>query len=71
VPSLPDLEVRRVQRNGELVLQLRCPGCGTWADLDDDQVHGRVNIECDAGTGCAFHETIDLSPAFALMGKDG
>lgn len=38
------------------VIKLRCPSCGTFADIDDDQYRGRVSVEC--GTpGCAFHET--------------
>lgn len=37
-----------------------CPGCGTWAYLDDDQWHGRVSVD-HAGDGCAggYHETHD------------
>lgn len=41
-----------------------CPGCGTWAYLDDDQWHGRVSVD-HASMGCAggYHETHDYSAA--------
>jgi hypothetical protein len=60
--------LRVVIRDGEPVFQLRCPGCGVWGDLDDDQLHGRVSTEHSAGSddrgyasssGCGFHETRD------------
>jgi hypothetical protein len=37
-----------------------CPGCGTWAYLDDDQWHGRVSVD-HASMGCegGYHETHD------------
>ena len=38
----------------------QCPKCGQWADLDDDQFHGRISIECPT-KGCDYHETHDLS----------
>lgn len=64
---IDDLEVRVVTRDGRRVFQLRCPSCLTWEDLDDDQLHGRVSIECDV-EGCSFHETANLAPAFAAAG---
>jgi hypothetical protein len=50
--------VRTVTRDDEPVRQFHCPGCGQWADIDDDQFHGRVSIDCP---DCEFHETLDLS----------
>ena len=47
-------------RDGEYVRQLRCPGCGEWADLDDDQLLGRVSVWHDE-PGCGYHETRDFS----------
>jgi hypothetical protein len=40
------------------IIQLRCPGCGKWGDLDDDQLHGRVSTHHEE---CGFHETRDWS----------
>ena len=39
-----------------------CPGCGTWAYLDDDQWHGRVSVD-HASMGCegGYHETHDYA----------
>jgi hypothetical protein len=36
----------------------QCPGCGTWAYLDDDQWNGRVSVD-HASDGCSgnYHET--------------
>ena len=36
----------------------RCPGCKHVGDIDDDQFHGRVSIDC---TNCDYHETQDWS----------
>jgi hypothetical protein len=60
--------LRTVIRDGEPQWQLRCPGCGSWGDIDDDQLHGRVSVEHTVGTddrgnycstGCGYHETVD------------
>jgi len=56
-------DLREVMRDGVMVHKMRCPGCGTWADLDDDQWHGRVSILCD----CGFHETLDLAELMAAV----
>lgn len=49
-----------IERDGEPVWKLRCPGCGVWADVDDDQLNGRVSVHHDkAEGGCGFHETRD------------
>jgi len=44
------------------LIKLRCPACGIFAEMDDDQYHGRVSVEC-AAPGCVFHETHN----FALL----
>lgn len=55
-----------------------CPGCGTWAYLDDDQWNGRVSVD-HASMGCAggYHETHDYAAellakmrARTLMGEN-
>jgi hypothetical protein len=60
--------LRLVVRDGEPQWQLCCPGCDVWADIDDDQLHGRVSIEHSAGEddrgyasaeGCGYHEARD------------
>lgn len=50
--------IRHVARDSERynVIKLRCPACGTFADIDHDQYMGRVSVECST-PGCAFHET--------------
>lgn len=57
-------DVRLVSLDGVLTWKLRCPACGTWGYLDDDQFYGRVSVRC-AAPGCSFHETHDLSGFFA------
>lgn len=48
---------------------MECPGCGTWAYLDDDQWHGRVSVDHSGelspttGVVCAYHETHDYFAA--------
>lgn len=59
LPGLEPARLRSVRRDGGIVWQLRCPACGQWADLDDDQLHGRVSMD-HTDTGCAFHATHDL-----------
>ena len=54
--------LRTITRDGELVRQLRCPGCGAWADVDDDQYHGRISAFHDPKEGgCGWHETHDFA----------
>jgi hypothetical protein len=48
-----------VLRDGEEVWKLGCPGCGHWAEIDDDQLHGRVSVDHAGEGGCTFHETRD------------
>lgn len=58
--------LRIVERDGELVYKLRCPGCGHEGDIDQDQAAGRVS--CDhsggrevggCGCGCTYHATVN------------
>lgn len=47
-----------MRRDGEPLYQVKCPDCGRWGSIDDDQLRGRVSIlheECD------WHETHDFS----------
>lgn len=62
-----------VSRDDEMVRLLRCPVCGVWGEIDDDQFHGYISIEHSVGpddlhpdephgeSGCSFHETIDVA----------
>jgi hypothetical protein len=54
--SSPRIRLRR--RDGQKIHQLKCPGCGKWGDIDDDQFHGRVSTLHEE---CGFHETADWS----------
>jgi len=47
---------------------VRCPQCGHWGEIDDDQLHGRISTDHSGGAenngcacGCTFHETRDWS----------
>jgi hypothetical protein len=51
------MEIKIVLRDGIFVKKVRCPQCGVWRDIDDDQYFGRVSMLCD----CDWHETINLS----------
>lgn len=44
---------------------LACPKCGRWAEIDGDQIRGRVSAECPHG--CGYHETVDF---LSHMDKD-
>lgn len=47
--------LKQVRRDGALIWKLKCPGCGTWGEIDDDQLNGRVSTWCS----CGYHKTID------------
>jgi hypothetical protein len=49
---------RAVQRDGDRSWLMECPGCGTWANLDNDQWLGLVSVD-HAADGCTggYHET--------------
>lgn len=55
-----------VNQGSGQVWKLKCPGCGVWGELDDDQFHGRVSVDHDAD-GCPghYHETHDFAAAVA------
>lgn len=55
-----DLKLYRLP-SGRVCVWLRCPACGTRGMIDDDQLRGRVSVEC-ASPGCGFHETVDFLP---------
>jgi len=52
--------LRSVRRDDVIQWVLRCPACGAWADIDDDQFHGRVSVD-HTDTGCRYHETHDFA----------
>lgn len=57
--SLPGAPVYgAVVRDGEPQVQFKCPGCQQWGDIDNDQFHGQVSIDCP---NCEYHETIPVS----------
>ena len=49
-------EVIKTTRDGKPIIKLKCPKCGIWSAIDDDQFYGRVSIQHE----CGFHETINL-----------
>ncbi len=61
--------LRRSSVDGEPKVILECPGCGTWGELDDDQLHGKVSVD-HASDGCSggYHETHDFAAAIELVG---
>jgi hypothetical protein len=50
-------EIKRVQRDGKTVVKLKCPNCGVWGVIDEDQFWGKVSIICPE---CSLHETVSL-----------
>ncbi len=49
------LETRTIKRieigetDRHLQPQAKCPTCGVWADVDEDQLAGKVSLLCDCG----------------------
>lgn len=41
---MTDLRVKI--RDGKEQIQLKCPSCGTWGDVDKDQAEGVVSCIC-------------------------
>jgi len=60
-----EIKIKEVMLDGHLVRKVRCPKCGVWGVIDDDQFHGRVSILCE----CGFHETVDLAELFPKIIK--
>lgn len=50
-------EIKRVTRDGDVVVQVKCPDCGVWGDVDKDQFFGLVSIKCD----CGHHATVNFA----------
>lgn len=55
--------------DGDVAWKLECPGCGKWAQIDDDQLHGRVSVD-HTDTGCTYHETHDFAAEIAKGGPE-
>lgn len=57
--------------DGDPVWSLRCPGCGTWGLLDDDQLHGRISVD-HAADGCTggYHETHNFAAELPAEERD-
>ena len=49
---------------------LKCPGCGVRAEIDDDQLHGRVSVLCTTA-GCKYHETKNWKEVWEKRHKPG
>lgn len=63
-------EVKLVSLDGRLEWKVKCPKCGTWGYVDDDQLHGRVSMQC-GNEPCDFHETHDLSDLIDKASQHG
>lgn len=50
---------------GEVIYKFRCSGCKGIGAIDDDQIHGRVSIQCE----CGYHETVDWYEKFRMDKK--
>lgn len=59
LPAPPQGQIRQVISDGELVWKLRCPQCGRWGQIDEDQLYGRVSVDHTDPPECTFHETRD------------
>lgn len=56
---MKEYEFRLRSRDGAVVVQLLCPICGVWGDLDSDQILGAISIQCPT-EGCQYHETAKI-----------
>lgn len=56
------IQIRHVILDGEQQRKIKCPDCGIWGLIDDDQWHGRVSVNCP---NCDYHETHDLASMYA------
>lgn len=63
---MDDYTLRNVVRDGEQQIQLKCPGCGQYGDIDGDQFRGRVSIDCP---DCEYHETVNLAKVMTSHGE--
>lgn len=52
------VEAKRVILDGVPTYKFRCPDCGTWGFVDDEQAQGLVSSVCPV---CGFHETVQIS----------
>lgn len=59
-----DFDLRITTRDDVRLWLLRCPGCGEWGELDDDQLNGRVSVQHE----CGFHETHDFAERLKAVG---
>ena len=50
-------ETRKNIDHGKEIIKFKCPICGIWGTIDEDQFNGRISIDCP---NCEFHETINL-----------
>ena len=50
------VELRARLRDGKEQVQMKCPGCGIWGDVDKDQVEGLVSCKCPE---CGAHWTVE------------
>ena len=53
-------EIKKIKLDGQEAYKLKCPKCGEWCYLDDDQFNGRVSTFHDIPE-CGYHETVDFS----------
>jgi hypothetical protein len=53
------VEIKSVIRDGRRVVKSRCPLCGTWSDIDGDQLEGRASVVCQTAS-CTFRAHIRI-----------
>ena len=61
-------EFKAVTLDGDPACKVKCPGCGIWAYIDDDQWYGKVSIDCP---NCSYHETHNFSAEHGQGSKEG
>ena len=42
-----------------LQIQAKCPNCGIWGDIDEEQAAGSVSLVCGNEPNCTWHGYID------------
>jgi hypothetical protein len=52
-----NLELRVVNRDDKEIIQMKCPGCAAWGDVDKQQQTGLVSCICPE---CRAHWTVQI-----------
>lgn len=60
-------QIARFTTDGKPSIKFKCPGCDEWGNIDNDQFHGNVSIDC---VDCEFHDTVNIAELIAKTRKE-